>query len=323
MTAMDPMGRDALALPGARILADGLRFPEGPVVLPDGRVALVEIAAGRVIAIAPDGGRTVLAAPGGGPNGLALGPDGALYCCNNGGFEWIEADGILRPHGQPADYSGGRLERIDAATGAVMQLYDECDGRRLRGPNDLVLDGEGGVWFTDFGKSRARDRDHGTVYWAALDGSRIIEAAHPFPGGANGIGLSPDGRMLYVAETETGRLWAFDILGPGKLRKDPWPSPHGGRLLCQMPGFRRLDSLAVTATGNVCVATLVSGEVVTVSPDGEILDVVRCDERMPTNICFGGPGQRTAYITLSSTGRLLVMPWEEPGLALPAAHRPR
>jgi gluconolactonase len=313
---MNPKGRDALATPGARILAAGLRFPEGPVALPDGRVALVEIAAGRVIAVDRDGRKSVLATPGGGPNGLALGPDGALYLCNNGGFEWIEADGILRPHGQPPDYAGGRIERVDPATGDVTRLYDACDGRRLRGPNDLVLDGAGGFWFTDFGKSRAHDRDHGTVYWAALDGSRIIEAAHPFPGGANGIGLSPDRKILYVAETETGRLWAFDILGPGKLRKDAWPSPHGGRLLCQMPGFRRLDSLAVTSAGNVCVAVLVAGEITTVSPDGEILDVVRCDERMPTNICFGGPDQKTAYIALSSTGRLLAMQWEERGLGL-------
>lgn len=318
MTGMDPAGRDALAVPGARILAEGLRFPEGPVVLPDGRIALVEIAAGRITAIEPDGAKTVIARPGGGPNGLALAPDGMLYCCNNGGFEWIEGDGILRPHGQPPDYAGGRVERIDPATGAVTRLYDNCDGRRLRGPNDLVLDGAGGFWFTDFGKSRAYDRDHGTVYWAALDGSRIVEAAHPFPGGANGIGLSPDGRVLHVAETETGRLWAFDILGPGALRKDPWPSPHGGRLLCQMPGFRRLDSLAVAASGNLCVATLVSGEITTVSPGGGILDVVLCGERMPTNLCFGGTDRRTAYITLSSTGRLLEVPWAEPGLALAA-----
>jgi gluconolactonase len=315
---MNPAGRDALAVPGAHILADGLRFPEGPMVLPDGRIALVEIAAGRIVAIGPDGSKSVLATPGGGPNGLALGPDGMLYCCNNGGFEWIEGDGVLRPHGQPADYAGGRIERIDPATGAVTLLYGECDGRRLRGPNDIVLDGKGGFWFTDLGKVRARDREHGAVYWAALDGSRIVEAAHPVPGGANGLGLSPDGRILYVAETETGRLWHFEILGPGELRKAPWPSPHGGTLLCQVPGFRRLDSLAVTAAGNVCVATLVEGEITTVSPEGEILDVVRCDERMPTNICFGGPELRTAYITLSNTGRLLVMPWEEPGLALTA-----
>jgi gluconolactonase len=318
MIGMNPEGRDALAVAGARIIADGLRFPEAPVVLPDGRVAVVEIAAGRITAIGPDGEKAVLATPGGGPNGLALGPDGMLYCCNNGGFEWIEGDGILRPHGQPPDYAGGRIERIDPATGAVTRLYDHCAGRRLRGPNDIVLDGGEGFWFTDFGKSRAYDRDHGTVYWAALDGSRIVEAAHPFPGGANGIGLSPDGRTLHVAETETGRLWSFDILGSGDLRKHPWPSPHGGTLLCQMPGFRRLDSLAVTASGNVCVATLVSGEITTVSPAGEILDVLRCGERMPTNLCFGGADRRTAYVTLSNTGRLLAVPWAEPGLALAA-----
>ncbi|MBP0443816.1 SMP-30/gluconolactonase/LRE family protein [Roseomonas sp. SSH11] len=305
-------------MPGARILADGLRFPEGPVVLPDGRIALVEIEAGRITAIGPDGSKTVLASPGGGPNGLALGPDGMLYVCNNGGFEWIEAEGTLRPHGAPPGYAGGWVERIDPSTGRSTRLYDACNGRRLRGPNDLVLDGQGGFWFTDYGKVRAHDRDHGTVYWAALDGSRILEAAHPFPGGANGLGLSPDGRRLYVAETETGRLWAFDILGPGELRKDPWPSPHGGTLLCQFPGFRRLDSLAVTQAGNICVATLVSGEITTVSPEGRIIDVVRCGERMPTNICFGGEGRRTAYVTLSHTGKLLEMPWEEPGLALVA-----
>jgi len=318
MSGLNPAGRDALSVPGARILAEGLRFPEGPVTLPDGRIALVEIEAGRITAIGPDGGKSILATPGGGPNGLALGPDGMLYCCNNGGFEWIEADGVLRPHGQPPDYAGGRIERIDPATGEVTRLYEECDGRRLRGPNDLVLDDKGGFWFTDLGKVRARDREHGAVYWAALDGSRIMEAAHPVPGGANGIGLSPDGRILYVAETETGRLWKFDILGPGELQKNPWPSPHGGQLLCQFPGFRRLDSLAVTAAGNICVATLVAGEITTVSPQGEIIDVVRCDERMPTNICFGGPDRRTAYITLSNTGRLLEMPWKEPGLALVA-----
>jgi gluconolactonase len=123
--------------------------------------------------------------------------------------------------------------------------------------------------------------------------------------------------VLYVAETETGRLWAWDVEGPGRLRQDPWPSSNGGRLLCQFPGYRRLDSIAVTAAGNICVATLVSGEITTVSPTGEILRVVKMPERMPTNICFGGEGMRTAYITLSTTGKLAAMSWDEPGLRLP------
>ncbi len=305
--------------PGFRILADGLRFPEGPVVLPDGSVALVEIEAGIITRIAADGARSVIARPGGGPNGLAMGPGGQLYLCNNGGFTWHDEPGKLRPTGQAPDYSGGRIEKIDPTTGAVTRLYDVVEGRGLRGPNDLMFDGKSGFWFSDLGKGRARDRDHGGVYWAAADGSRVIEAAFPVVGGANGIGISPDGKVVYVAETETGRLWAWDVIGEGQLAKAPWPSTHGGRLVCQFPGFRRLDSLAIAASGNIIVATLVSGEITTVSPAGEIVDVVKMPEQMPTNICFGGADMRTAYITLSLTGKLAVMPWREPGFRLPYA----
>jgi len=298
-------------------LAEGLRFPEGPVVLPDGSIALVEIEAQVVSRIAPDGTRSIISRTGGGPNGLAAGPDNTLILCNNGGFSWHEEPEILRPSGTAPDYTHGRIEVVDIATGAVRTLYDRCGDVMLKGPNDLQLDGKGGFWFSDLGKVRARDRDHGGVYWAALDGSRIVEAAFPIFGGANGIGISPDSEKLYVAETETGRLWAFDIMGPGHLRKNPWPSTSGGSLLCQFPGFRRLDSLAITAAGNIVVATLVSGEITTVSPAGEILDVVKMPERMPTNICFGGADMKTAYITLSNTGKLVSMPWPEPGLKLP------
>ncbi|HLK56202.1 MAG TPA: SMP-30/gluconolactonase/LRE family protein [Chthonomonadaceae bacterium] len=299
-----------------RLLAEGLRFPEGPVAMPDGSIVLVEIAAGRITRVGPDGEKSVVATPGGGPNGLAIGPDGAFYCCNNGGFGWIEEEGLLRPYGTPADYDTGQIERIDPATGEVKRLYDRCGEYALRGPNDLVFDRHGGFWFTDLGKVRPRSRDHGGVYWADADGSRIVEAAYPVAGGANGIGLSPDGNTLYVAETETGRLWAFAVRGPGELAREPWPSPHGGRLLCQFPGYRRLDSLAVTAAGNICVATLISGEITTVSPSGEILGVVPMGDRYTTNLCFGGPDLRTAFITLSHTGRLVTLPWPEPGLPL-------
>ena len=308
------VGQDAS---GLRMLADGLRFPEGPLAMPDGGTVLVEIAAGRLTRVGPDGAKTVVSTPGGGPNGIALGPDGRIFCCNNGGFVWHEEPGMLRPVGQAPDYAGGRIEVVDPASGAVERLYDRCGEHPLKGPNDIVFDPRRGFWFTDLGKVRGRDRDHGGVYWAEADGSRIVEVAYPVFGGANGIGLSPDGSVLYVAETETGRLWAWDVEEPGRLRKEPWPSTAGGRVLCQFPGYRRLDSLAVTAAGNICVATLVAGEITTVSPTGEILRVVPMPERMPTNICFGGEGLRTAFITLSTTGKLAAMPWDEPGLKLP------
>ena len=143
-----------------QILATGLRFPEGPVAMPDGSVILVEIARGAITRIR-DGVASVLATPGGGPNGLALGPDGALYVCNNGGFVWHEEPGMLRPVGTPDDYSGGRIERVDLATGEVTELYRSCGGHALCGPNDIVFDRQGGFYFTDLGKSRRRNRDHG------------------------------------------------------------------------------------------------------------------------------------------------------------------
>ncbi len=299
-----------------RVCATGLSFPEGPVALLDGSVALVEIARGTVSRVGLDGTVSVIATPGGGPNGLAAGPDGALYLCNNGGFSWHrEPDGLLRPTGTPPDYSSGRIERVDLQTGAVRLLYDQCGEHRLRGPNDLVFDRHGGFYFTDLGKTRTRDRDHGGVYYALADGSCVNEVVHPMLT-PNGIGLSPDQRTLYVAETEGGRLWAFDITAPGKLAKQPFPSLNGGRFLCAMPGYQRFDSLAVEAGGNICVATLVTGHITVIAPDGHVVRQVPMPDPYTTNICFGGPDLRTAYVTLSGTGQLVAMEWPEPGHAL-------
>ena len=298
-----------------RILATGLRFPEGPVWMRDGSVVLVEIARGTITRVAGDGTQSVLATPGGGPNGLAVGPDGAFYCCNNGGFVWTQVAGLLRPTMQAADYEGGWIERIDPDNGTVRRLYDRCGEHRLCGPNDIVFDRQGGFYFTDLGKTRARDRDHGGVYYARADGSQIVEIAYPVLT-PNGIGLSPDGGTLYVAETETARLWAFDLAAPGEVRRQPFPSPHGGRLVCGLGGYQRFDSLALDRQGNICVATLVSGCITVIAPDGRVLRQVPLPDLWVTNICFGGPDLRTAYVTLSGTGRLASMPWPEPGLRL-------
>ncbi len=201
-----------------RTLAEGLQFPEGPVALADGSVLLVEIAAGTLTRIAPDGTKSIAATTGGGPNGAAIGPDGKCYVANNGGFEWHREDGRIRPLTQAKDYSGGRLERVDLKTGAVESLYRACGDIPLKGPNDLVIDAAGGIYFTDLGKRRPRDMDIGAVYYAKPDGSSIVEVAYPMVT-PNGIGLSPDEKTLYVAETEAARLWAFPIEAPGIVKK--------------------------------------------------------------------------------------------------------
>jgi len=300
-----------------RTVATGLRFPEGPVALPDGDVLVVEIARGTLSRIAPDGRVTVVAETGGGPNGAAIGPDGKCYLCNNGGFRWHERGGRLLPGLQDANYSGGRIERVDLESGAVEVLYAECDGEPLRGPNDLVIDREGGIWFTDHGKSRWRERDRGGVFYARADGSGIVEAIHPIED-PNGIGLSPDERWLYVAETHAARLWAYEIAGPGEIVKGRGEKPwQPGRLLTGSSDFRYFDSLAVEAGGNVCVGTVLKGGITVVAPEGGVVEFVETPgDELATNICFGGPELRTAYITLSSTGQLVAADWPRPGLAL-------
>jgi gluconolactonase len=298
-----------------REIATGLRFPEGPIAMPDGSVVLVEIEAQRLTRVLPDGTTRVIAVTGGGPNGAAIGPDGACYICNNGGFRWHEHKGVLRPMLQAEDYTGGRIERVDLVTGAVTVLYTEAGGNKLRGPNDIVFDNAGGFWFTDLGKTRARDWDRGGVYYANADGSLIKEVIFPLVT-PNGIGLSPDGDRLYVAETVTGRLWAFDVVAPGEIKRQPFPSPNGGSLVAGLPGYQLFDSLAVDAEGNICVATLFNGGITVISPDGARVEHVPMPDLYTTNICFGGPDLRTAYVTLSGSGRLVAMPWPRPGLPL-------
>ncbi len=295
-------------------LATNLGFPEGPVVLPDGSVILVEIAARIVSRIWPDRRKTTIATPGGGPNGLALGPDGKLYLCNSGGFHFDNRDGKLVPARQADDYSGGRIERIDIATGQVETLYTHCDGHPIKGPNDLVFDQHGGFYFTDHGKRRPRELDLGGLYYAKTDGSLITELVYPMIQ-PNGVGLSPDEKTVYVAETRTGHLWAFDIVSPGVVSKKP-PHENGGRHLAGPLGFTSFDSMAVEANGNICVASLVLGGINVIAPDGSFVEFVPMPDEICTNICFGGKDMKTAYITLSSTGKLVSMPWPRPGLRL-------
>ena len=283
-----------------RHVATGLCFPEGPIALTDGSFIVVEIEAGRVSRISPDGLISTLADTGGGPNGAALGPDGRVYVCNNGGMAFHYSDGLILPgHGQEGAATGW-IDAIDLHTGAIETLYRACDGRPLIAPNDLVFDAAGGFYFTDHGKARKYDRDRGGVYYAHADGSHINRVWAPMEG-PNGIGLSTDGATLYVAETPTGRLWAFDIVSPGKIDRAPGPAPwQPGRLLANPAGYHMFDSLAVDAAGDVWIGTIPNG-ITRVSPSGDVTCYPMPDV-LPTNICFDASGQ--AYITLSSQGQL-------------------
>ncbi|MGN6690354.1 MAG: SMP-30/gluconolactonase/LRE family protein [Sphingopyxis sp.] len=280
------------------IIAEGLAFPEGPVVMADGSVIVVELAGGRVTRCW--NGRTeTICDIGGGPNGAAIGPDGALYICNNGGLDLVKF--------QNARGTGheGRVERVDLLTGKFERLYDACDGIALEAPNDIVFDADGRMWFTDLGKTHDGIRTASGLFSALPDGSSIA-AINRHAMSYNGVGLSPDGAHLYVADTHQARLWRYDRRV--EAQRPTW--------VATAPGPVGFDSLAVTAAGNICVATLYDGGITTITPDGGVSKLNIAGEPYVTNIAFGGADRRDAYITLSQTGRLALLRWDDPGLEL-------
>lgn len=268
------------------IVANGLDFPEGPVVMADGSVIVVEIHGGRVTRCW-DGRKEVIRQSADGPNGAAIGPDGALYLCHNGGAA-----------------ERGHIARLDLATGRSERLYDSCDGMPLSAPNDLIFDGDGNIWFTDLGKMAADGKEFGGLYCARPDGSaitRIRGKAISY----NGVGLSPDMATVYVSDTYQARIYAFD-------RRI---EPQAPRYVATVPGFVLLDSMAVTQAGDLCVATLMEGGITTVTPQGQLRsDPI--DDAYVTNIAFGGSDMREAWITCCEKGQLIRVKWDEPGLSL-------
>lgn len=303
-----------------KVIAEDLWFPEGPVWVGDGSLLVVEIRRKTLTRIWPDGRKQIVAELGGGPNGAAMGPDGHCYVANNGGFAFKQrADGKWVTAGTPDDYKTGRIERVNLDTGKFETIYDRIGGEKIRGPNDLAFDGHDGFWFTDPGKTRHRDWDRGSVCYGRMDGSMVKELIFPIHK-PNGVGLSPDGKTLYVAETESARLWAWDLKGPGELAAPAVASatsPHGSRLVFGAADYRRFDSLAVEAGGNICVATLDRGGITVCQPGGGELEFVPVPgDTHITNLCFGGPGLGKAYVTQSYAGRLVEIDWPRAGQRL-------
>jgi len=306
-------------LSDVEIVATGLEFPEGPVALSDGRVLVVEIEGRRVTSIDPTTGqKEELAHVGGGPNGAAIGPDGALYICNNGGI------------GDPG--AKGSIQRLDLSDGSFETLYVDCQGRELIAPNDLVFDHTGGFWFTDHGARGKRNARWGGVFYAQADGSAISEHLTTLDA-PNGIGLSPDGNTLYFSETPTGRLYRRRVDAPGQLAPSAginvWSAIHGTELdlwtlLGQRDDYAMFDSLAIEENGAICVGTLLNPGISVFDPTSGDLEHLGLppgiEDLMITNICFAGPDLRTAYLTASQHGMLLRCSWPRPGLPLAFTH---
>lgn len=295
------------------IIASGLGFPEGPLTLKDGAILFCDLYAGTICKLQAEK-ISIIAKLGGSPNGLAMGPDNWLYVANNGGgMLWRKEGEFLLCDGFHETDFDTRVERIDLVTGKKERILEQVGERKLQAINDLVFDLNDGFWFTDLGRQGQTRRTFGGVYWASNDGKKSKEVVYPLVLGANGIGLSPDGKILYVTEHGTGRLWAWSIDAPGSLHKES-NNDHGGRLIWQAPQAQILDSIAIAASGNIIIATQPSGVFSTLSPEGELIDTVTMPEKSPTNLCFDQNDPYMAYATLSTTGRLCRVRWFEQGL---------
>ena len=232
-----------------RVVAEGLRFPEGPAFDEHGNLFVVEIAGGQVSKIAADGAVSVFAKTGGGPNGSNFGPDGNLYVCNNGGFP--SPDREREP---------GRIECI-TPDGQVSVLISEIDGQPLASPNDLGFDEHGNFYYTDpvWGAGGVEGAPSaGSVCFRGANGEdRRLHTGFAFP---NGIGVSPDGKTLIVCESMTFKLQAFEILEPGVLGE---PREFGFLGEGAIP-----DGFAFDAEGNILCCGCESAQRHVIPPTG-------------------------------------------------------
>jgi gluconolactonase len=308
-----------------KTLATGLRGTEGPSVLPDGSVAVLEPMGGTVLRVSTDGTRSVLTTTGMGVAGTALGHDNALYVTkiNIGAIlERLRAGapraGARGADGPPAGGRGGNnppwtaspaaILRIDLTTLAVKTLYTEYQGKLLQEPNDLVVDEWGDLWFTDTGS--------GSVYSARADGSGLQRSIADAQG-VNGIALSPDRRTLYIVAN--GKLLGYGIVARGKLEQK---NGHAvARVLATLdPKIGAPDGMKTEANGDILIACTDDG-ILRYSSRGTLISQIRIPGVAIVNLAFGGKDGRTLYLsdraTNDQSGRLQSMNWPRPGATFP------
>lgn len=251
---------------------------EGPACNRDGNIYAVSFARKPTIGrITPDGkGEVFLEMPSGSlGNGIRFDRKGTMFV---------------------ADYTGHSILRVNPKTRKIDVFAHEAS---MNQPNDIAISANGTIWASDPNWANAT----GQVWRVDRNGKMTRVAADM--GTTNGIDVSPDGKILYVNETIQRNVWAFTIERDGSL--------SGKRLLIQFPDYG-MDGMRSDVDGNLYITRHGKGTVVVVSPAGKVLKEIDVLGKMPTNICFGGPDGRTAYVTEAEHGRLVQFRTDRPGL---------
>jgi gluconolactonase len=264
-------------------LHTGFAFTEGPAADRSGNVYFTDIPNQRIHKVDAEGKLSIFRDKSNHANGLMLNAKGEIVAC--------EGDG------QVVAYSAdGKSRRV---------LADTYDGKRFNAPNDLVVDKQGGVYFTDpwFGPRRALPQGKTAVYYVAADGkvSRLVDDL-PNP---NGVILSPDEKTLYVIPSGQAEMMAYPVEAPGKIGK--------GRVFCTLKQRREGqkgggDGLTVDEKGNLYITSGLGLQVF--APDGKLLGIIALPE-MPANVTFGGKDLKTLYVTARTS--LYTVPMEVKG----------
>jgi gluconolactonase len=267
-------------------LHTGFKLAEGPAVDPEGNVYFTDLAGSRIYKSDTTGKLTTFLDETRGCNGLMFDSRGRLLACQS---------------------QEGRIIAIDVTSKKSEVVADTYQGRRFTSPNDLVVDSQGGVYFTDpyFGYTeKIQDKDG--VYYVAADGkvTRLIDDQP----GPNGVLLSPDERTLYVLPSGKAALMAYPIEKPGQI--------GAGRQLGKVP--HPGDGLTVDTKGNLYLTQPALQAILVLSAQGKTLGTIKVPEK-PTNCSFGGKDMKSLFVTGRTS--LYVFPMEATGhrFAAPAS----
>jgi gluconolactonase len=268
---------------GAPIMkwSEGHNFTEGPACAADGTVYFVDIPANEIFMIDPAGAKSITRKSNA-TFGLAIAKDGTLL---------------------GAQANPGAITAIDPATGAITVRCDKRaepaaeTGASLGRPNDLLVDDDGGIWFTAPVLGRRRENaPPDAVYFLPSGADAAIEVVRDAKvRGPNGIGLSPDGKTLYVVPYLSTTIMAYPVEGAGKL--------GAGREFYRIPAGTREtiggDGMTVDDKGNLYVAVPPRAAIFVLSPEGKPLGQIRFPERT-SNCALGGKDEKTLFVTATS-----------------------